>query len=197
MFPKDAAGSAQGREMVAINNGSMKEPSTATEVLELHRTLRTDPQRYLRVVNGWIEANPSNAHAFWQRHLGWIKIRQPYRALDDLDRAIELDPEPVAFRSRAKVHRQLGDYEKALADFSRGEALDPKQWEDDAFGIYYQADTHARLGNERAALAYCARLPEYFWTPGIHGAPAGSKTEIADELRRRAADAKKNRDPRR
>jgi tetratricopeptide (TPR) repeat protein len=179
--------------MTVSGNESMKEPSTAEEVRALHAILRTDPQRYLRVINSWIEANPRNAHAFWQRHLGWMKTNQPRRALEDLDRAIELDPEPVAFRSRGEVHRQLGEYEKALADFRCGEALDPKQWQNDAFGVYYQADVHARLGDEPTALACCARLPDDFWTPGIHGAPGGGKTEIADELRRRAAKARSTR----
>lgn len=194
MFPKDAVDSAQGLDMATSANESMKEPSTPEEVLELHRILRTDPQRYLRIVNGWIEINPRNAHAFWERHLGWMKIGEPRRALEDLDKAIELDPEAVGFRSRGEVHRHLGEYQKALADFSRGEAIDPKQWENDAFGVYYQAEAHARLGDESAALACCARLPDYFWTPGIHGAPAGGKAEIAAELRQRAADVRNRRE---
>ncbi|MGL1102614.1 hypothetical protein ACSTLM_00200, partial [Vibrio parahaemolyticus] len=73
-------------------------------------------------------------------------------------------------------------------------ALNPKQWEEDiVFGLLYQADLHARLGNEATALAYCARLPENFWTPGIYGAPGGGKAEIADKLRRIAADAPRKR----
>jgi tetratricopeptide (TPR) repeat protein len=193
MFPKDAADTAQGRDMVVGVNETMKEPSTPEEVRALHTILRTDPQRYLRIVNSWIDINPRNAHAFWERHLGWMKIGEPRRALEDLDKAIELDPEPVAFRSRGEVYRHLGEYEKALVDFSRGEALDPKQWENDVFGVYYQADSYARLGNESAALACCARLPENFWTPGIQGAPAGGKAEIAGALRRIAADARRTR----
>src|SRR5579883_1938939 len=57
-------------------------------------------------------------------------------------------------------------------------------------GLLYRADCHARLGDEAAALAYCARLPDDFWTPGVYDAPAGSKAEIADELRRIAAKAR-------
>lgn len=179
--------------MATIGIESMKEPSTPEEVLALHKILRSDPQRYLRIVNKWIDENPRNSHAYFERHLGWMKISKPHRALDDLNKVIELDPEPVAFRSRGEVHRHLGEYERALEDFGRGEALDPKQWQDDVFGLYYQADTYARLGNEGAALACCARLPDDFWTPGIHGAPGGGKVEIADTLRRIAADARQKR----
>jgi hypothetical protein len=85
----------------------------------------------------------------------------------------------------------LGEYEKALADFDRGESIDPIEWQGTAFGPLYQADVHARLGNETAALACCARLPEDFWSPGIDGAPGGGKADIADALRRIAADARR------
>jgi tetratricopeptide (TPR) repeat protein len=92
------------------------------------------------------------------------------------------------------VYRHLGEYEKALEDFDRGEAINPKRWEEDVvFGLLYQADTHARLGDETAALACCARLPDDFWTPGIEGAPGGSKAEIADKLRHIAAGARRKR----
>ena len=100
---------------------------------------------------------------------------------------------PVAFRSRGEVYRHIGDYEKALEDFERGEVMDAAQWEDDGFGLLFQADSHARLGNEAAALACCARLPDDFWTPGLAGAPGGGKADIADGLRRIAAEARRKR----
>jgi hypothetical protein len=49
------------------------------------------------------------------------------------------------------------------------------------------------LRDEASALDCCARLPDNFWTPGLDGAPAGGKAEIADELRRIAADARRKR----
>jgi tetratricopeptide (TPR) repeat protein len=171
----------------------MKEPTTPEETLALHNVLRSDPQRYLQIVNNWINKNPNNSLAYFDRHFAWMKIGKPQLALDDLNTVVQLDPDVSAFFSRGLVHRHLGQYEKALADFDRGEAIDPKQWEDDVFGLYYQADTHARLGNETEALAHCARLPGDFWTPGVHGAPRGRKSEIADELRRRAEEARRER----
>ena len=117
---------------------------------------------------------------------------EPRRALEDLNKVIELNPDSVSFLSRGEVYRHLGDYRKALEDFDRGEAMNPKQWEDDiVFGLLYQADCHARLGNEFAALSCCARLPNDFWTPGLNGTPAGNKADIADKLRRLAADARR------
>lgn len=114
-------------------------------------------------------------------------------ALDDLNIVIELDPCPVSLFSRGEVYRHIGEYERALADFQRGEAIDPKDWQEGGFGPLYQADVHARLGNEAEALACCARLPDDFWTPGVDGTPAGGKAQIADTLRRMATDARSKR----
>jgi tetratricopeptide (TPR) repeat protein len=172
----------------------MREPTTPEEVLELHNVLRSDPQRYLRIVNDWIQSDPNNSHAYFDRHFAWMKIGEPERALEDLNRVIELAPQPVAFRSRGEVHRHLGEYIKALSDFDRAEALNPAQWDEVAFGLLYQADCHARLGDEASALACCARLPDDFWTPGLNGTPSGDKSQVAEQLRRIAADAQHRRE---
>jgi len=169
----------------------MNDPKSPEEVLALHKLRRSDPQRYIKIVDEWLREDPNNSHAYFGRHIAWMNIGEPQRALDDLNKVIEIDPEAVAFRSRGEVYRHIGEYEKALKDFDRGEAIDPKRWEEDAFGLLYQADTHARLGNDAAALACCARLPDEFWTPGLNGAPGGRKAEIADALRRIAAEARK------
>ncbi|MFY9892665.1 MAG: hypothetical protein WAK63_00840 [Xanthobacteraceae bacterium] len=147
----------------------------------------------MRIVNEWIQDNPENPPAYFDRHFAWMKIGEPRRALEDLNKVIELKPDMVSFLSRGEVYRHMGEYEKAREDFDRGEAIDPVEWQGTAFGPLYQADVHARLGNESAALACCARLPDDFWTPGIHGAPGGGKAEIADRLRSIAADARRKR----
>jgi tetratricopeptide (TPR) repeat protein len=171
----------------------MKEPTTAEEVKVLHELLRSDTERYLQIVNGWIEENPGNSHAYFDRHMAWIKLGEPQRALADLCMAIQLDPKPVSFWARGDVYRCLGEYEKALEDLGRAEAINPAQWTEDAFGLVSQADCHARLGDEAAALACCARLPDDFWTGSMEGAPGGSKAEIADKLRLIAAEARRRR----
>ena len=171
----------------------MKEPTTIEEVRELHKILRSDPQRYLTIVNQWIDENPKNSHAYFDRHLAWMRVGEPRLALDDINKAIELDPKSSSFQARGDVYRYLGEYEKAIADYSLGEEMDPQQWAEDSFGSLYRADCHARLGDEVAALAYCARLPDDHWTPGVEGAPAGDKAAVADSLRRIAAEARRRR----
>jgi tetratricopeptide (TPR) repeat protein len=171
----------------------MREPTTPEEVLAIHKLLRSDPRRYLHIVNQWIEGNPDNSHAYFDRHFAWMRIGEPQRALEDLNKVVELAPEPVAFRSRGEVYRHLGEYHKALEDFDRAEALNPEKWKDDAFGLLFQADCHARLGNEGSALACCDLLPGDFWTPGLNGAPAGDKAQIAEQLRSIVANARRRR----
>jgi len=171
----------------------MKEPTTPDEVLALHKILRSDPQRYLQIVNQWIEANPENPHAYFDRHQAWMRIGEPLRALDDLNKAIDLKRQPTTLEARGEVYRYLGEYEKALADYHAAEAMDPAQWQEDAFGLLFQADAHARLGDEEEALACCARLPEDFWTPGLNDAPAGDKVGVAARLKLIAAEARRAR----
>ena len=169
----------------------MKEERSPEEIWELHELRRGDPQRFLEVINEWLRKNPKNFRPYVTRHFVWSDLGEPRRALDDLDKVIELAPSQGAFCARGRIYRQLSEHANAMADFRRGEAIDPKEWEAQAITLLYQADSHAHLGDEASALDCCARLPDDFWTPGLDGAPGGSKGEIALELRRIAADARR------
>jgi tetratricopeptide (TPR) repeat protein len=168
----------------------MKYPESDTEILLLHNLRNSHPRRYVAIANKWVADNPSNSNAYFGRHIAWMNLGRPDRALADLDKVISLKPDGTAFRSRGDIYRRLGDYARALEDLSRGEAMDPKEWDWVGYGLLSQAECHARLGDEAAALACCARLPDDFWTPGIEGAPAGGKAEIANQLRLLAAQAR-------
>lgn len=169
----------------------MKEPTTPDEVKVLHDLRLRDPQRYLKIVGDWLKENPNNHHAYFDRHLAWMNLGEPRRALDDINKVVDLNPDAHAFFSRGAVFRHLGEYETALDDFDRSERMMPGEWEDLGFGLLFQADCHARLGDEDKALACCGRLPEDFWTPGIYESPAGDKTAVAPRLRLIAAEARR------
>jgi hypothetical protein len=77
-------------------------PTTPEEVKVLHKLLRSDPDRYLQIVNGWIADNPTNSHAYFDRHFAWMELGEPQRAIADLDMVIQLDPKPVASGRAAK-----------------------------------------------------------------------------------------------
>jgi tetratricopeptide (TPR) repeat protein len=177
------------------NNGNctMKEELSPDELSELHQLRRADPRRFLEVMDEWLRENPKNFRPYITRHFVWSDLGQPRRALDDLDRAIELAPSQGAFCARGRIYRQLGEHANALADFKRGEAINPKEWKRQGITILYEADSYAHLGDEVRALDCCSRLPDDFWTPGLDGAPGGGKAEIVAELRRIAAEAQDER----
>ncbi|HEY2708354.1 MAG TPA: hypothetical protein VGI95_09895 [Caulobacteraceae bacterium] len=162
----------------------MKQPETPAELLELHGVLRSDSQKYLQIVSEWVESDPDDGSAYYDRHLAWMRLGVPERALEDLDQAINLDGSAMDYLARGGVNRCLGRYTDALADYSRGEGIDPKQWDADAILLLFQADTYARTGDEAMAIVYCNRLPDDIWTPGMNGLPPGGKSDIRDELSR-------------
>lgn len=170
----------------------MEYPETEEKILEAHNIYRANPHRYLTMANQWVRDHPQMSGAYFSRHFGWMAIGEPWKALEDMNIAIELEPDWISFVSRGGIHRHLGAYEQALADYGRAEAMmmDAADWEDYGFGLLYQADCHARLGNEEAALACCARLRADFWTPGIRGTPPGGKAQIAAKLGAMAAEAR-------
>jgi tetratricopeptide (TPR) repeat protein len=168
----------------------MKAPTTPEEVLELHRLSVADPSRFIEIANDWIATNPTDAHAYFDRHFAWARMGQNQRALEDIDKSIELDPSPTALKARGDLHRRLGNYPLAARDYAQGEAISREQWAADAIPLLYQADTYARMGDQPNALAYCARLPDDFWTPGHSDLPPGGKTEISAELKRHASEAR-------
>jgi tetratricopeptide (TPR) repeat protein len=171
----------------------MKQPSNELELKYLHGILRHEPERYLEIVNDWIKNDPDDIGAHFSRHLGWMRLGQPLLALGDMNKVIEYGGDQLDFMSRGEVYRALGEHEKALRDFARGEALNPADWDGHQVGLLSQADSHAKLGDEASALAYCARLHDDFWTPGLNGAPAGNKVEIAERLKEIAAEGRRQR----
>jgi tetratricopeptide (TPR) repeat protein len=170
----------------------MKQPTSPEELWELHALLRRNPQEHLRIVNRWIEENPRDPNPYFARHFAWLELGEPRRALDDMNTSIKLEPNRYSFLARGEVHRHLGEYKKAAEDFASAQAIDPESWQRDGIGLLFQADAHARLGEEQQALDCCSRLPDDFWTPGIFGAPGGGKAEIAVELHRRAVKARRD-----
>jgi hypothetical protein len=62
---------------------SVKEPKTPDELRATHKILRSDPQRYLRIVNEWIRENPANLHAYFARHHAWLHLGDSVLAPQD------------------------------------------------------------------------------------------------------------------
>jgi tetratricopeptide (TPR) repeat protein len=159
------------------------------ELWRRHQILRSDPQRFVELYGDDIRQDPGNAAAYFARHHGWLHLQRLDHAMADLNTAIVLKPNYIKYLSRGELFRRLGDHPRAIADFDQAEALD-RQGFIEAWGPLYRADSHARLGNEAAALADCARLADDHWTPGLNDAPGGNKEQVIAEIRRRAALAR-------
>jgi tetratricopeptide (TPR) repeat protein len=147
-----------------------------------HTLLRSDPDRYLALVQTYVQEHPSDPVGYFRRHHAWERLGRRDLALKDLDHCLRLEPDWITFLARGRLLRDMGRYENAISDFNRAEAADPEAWPT-ALGPLYRADCYARLGNEAAALADCARLPDDHWTPGVFGTPAGDKHEVTAEIR--------------
>ncbi len=151
--------------------------------------LRTDPAKFLELTNKLVAQHPADANAYFSRHWAWEQLGSPELALDDLDKSLALEDHYATHREKGRVLHGMGRYEEAIASWDRSQQMEPELWPYE-FGPLFRADCYARLGNEAAALADCETLPDDHWTPGLYGAPAGTKQEVAAELRRRAAAAR-------
>jgi tetratricopeptide (TPR) repeat protein len=165
---------------------------TYDDLQKQHGLLRSDPQRFVTLCNQYIEQNPSDPGGYINRYYGFDRLRQKDLALRDLNMALSLDPHPLTHMDRGIHLLTMGEYQKAIDDFDRAESLTP----DDfvlLWGPFYRAACHARLGNEEATRADCARIRDNHWMPGIFNTPKGNKQEVTVELTRLAAAARQAR----
>jgi tetratricopeptide (TPR) repeat protein len=156
-----------------------------------HEILRRDPQKYVKMMTSHIQGDPNDAHSYFCRHHGWVKLGRFDEALADLDKSLALREHYTAHSARGQVLCHMGRYREALVNYYRSAELDSDGWYGD-WGILERANCHASLGDEASALADCARLGDDFSHPGFGGLPGGNKAEVTAEIRRRARVAKQN-----
>ena len=69
--------------------------------------------------------NPRIATTYYNRGLAYANKREYDRAIQDYDRAIELDPDYAAYNNRGSAYWHKGDYHRSIQDYDRAIALDP------------------------------------------------------------------------
>ncbi len=163
--------------------------TTPGKLIAEHQLFRENPKKYLELISEFIRQDPTDPTEYFSRHQAWAKLGQLDNALEDFNHSIKLEDTMMSRLARGRLLCRMGRYQEALGDFDRSEELDPADWVE-CWGPLYLANCHAQLGDEQAALADCAKLPDDFWSPGIYGEPAGNKAEITAEVRRRARAAK-------
>lgn len=170
---------------------TMKKVSRA-DLLKHFGMLRSDPRGSLKLHDAFVAQHPSDPHGYYARHQVWVRLGRRDLALDDLNKAIAIEPNATRFEDRGTLLRDLGLYRQAIEDFNRAQALEPDEWKH-SLAPLLRADCHARLGNEEAALADCASLRDDYSTPGLFGFPPGDKQAVTAEIRRRVAAARKGK----
>jgi tetratricopeptide (TPR) repeat protein len=89
------------------------------------------------------------ANAYNNRAGAYFSLGQHNRAIEDLDRAIELDPNYAhAFNHRGSVHQSIGQDERAIQDFDWAIKLDPKL----ASAFFHRGNAYAALGQHERAI---------------------------------------------
>ena len=89
------------------------------------------------------------------------ELQRKTEAISAYGRAIEINPHPLIYYNRAAIRLELGDYQKALADYSKAIELKP----DYAEAYYYRGLTNYNLGAyEEAVFNYTKAIglkPDY------------------------------------
>ena len=75
-----------------------------------------------------IEAEPKNAKAYYVRGRFYAEVRQPQKAVKDLNQALALDPAAApAYYQRAQESFKVGRIKESAADFDKFADLSPDQ----------------------------------------------------------------------
>jgi len=163
--------------------GGRKELDDALELL------RSDPERSLEICQRYVAEHPNDPNGYFSRFKAWCRLDENEKALTDINRVLELDPNSGGYSSRGVFFRSIGDYPRAIDDLTRARDLDEEEWKG-SLDPHFRADCYARLGRLEEALADCAYIEEDHWTPGLKGLPAGNKQEFIKEIKRRALRAR-------
>ncbi len=162
-----------------------------TEWRQYHQLLRTHPGQYLRIAEDTIRRYPDDPEGYEDCVYYWMRFKQYDYALSDMTTVVRLEDSCLNRSLRAAVFRLLGRYQDAVDDLDEAERTDTTNVLVNLLNID-RAACYAHLGNLEAALADCARLPDDYCMPGLHGAPGGTKSQIIETVRRIAAEAKKS-----
>src|SRR5262249_23664721 len=73
---------------------------------------RTDPAKFLELMNKLVERRPDDANAYFSRHQAWTRLGRPDPALADLDTALALEDHYVTQRCRGQVLHAWADTAK-------------------------------------------------------------------------------------
>ena len=162
------------------------------ELDEASSCLRRDPRRALSICQTYLRGHPDDALGLFYRQQAWERLGELRKALADLDRMINLDPDSHTYSMRGRLRHKMKDYAGAVDDFTRARELDDREWRT-SFGPHFRANSLARLGRLDEALADCAFIPDDHRMLSVQGLPGGNRADFIAGIKRRASAARTRR----
>jgi tetratricopeptide (TPR) repeat protein len=97
------------------------------------------------------------SYYYFQQGYAHVEAGEYERAIEDYDRAIDIDPDDaLAYNDRGVAYFALGEYERAIEDYDRAIEIDP----DFDLPYYGRGFAHKQLGNTEQAIADFERFLE-------------------------------------
>jgi len=140
----------------ACNLVLAKNPTSAAAYFNrgLVHSSRQDYQSALQDFNSVLQNDPK--HACVLQHLARIhvKLGSPGKALEYANRAVEVEPNAeVSYFARAITYDALGRYDDAIADFSKGIDVNPRnRCNNNSLALGNRANVYLKLGKPELAL---------------------------------------------
>src|SRR5271155_2374040 len=98
------------------------------ELDEARSHLRKNPKHALEICERYVSEHPNDPNGLFSRFQAWDSLGEHDKALADINRVLELEPNMGGYSSRGNFFRKMGDYRRGLEDLTRARELDEEAW---------------------------------------------------------------------
>lgn len=169
-----------------MNTVSLGGPKELDDAFNLRRQ---NPQKALEINESYLRNHPDDPDGLFSRFQTLVDLGEYDKALDDINRVVEIEPNAGGYSARGHFFHETGNYERAVEDLTRSKELDNYGWAT-SLDPHFRADCYARMGRLEEALADCAFIPDDHRMPAVFGLPGGDKQQFIAEIKRRAQAAR-------
>jgi tetratricopeptide (TPR) repeat protein len=147
--------------------------------------------------------HPDDSYLISRRASAWVRKGEPEKALVEYTRQINKYPRPCAghldgFNHRGLVYHEIGEYDKAIADFTECISMSPEgygaYWSNRGISYYKKGDLDAAMADFNTSIATWRDPESTGWALLHRGMVWREKGELAKALAdfRRAATRSRN-----